>query len=309
MAQHIVITASGTGVGMWDTTPPQPAAVATALDQTLCFWQPLGNYPASVTNPQMGQSVQDGVNEIVRLINVVYPPGNSRGTSFILLGYSQGAIVVSHFIRDELLSATGRCYGRAGDLVAVGVWGNPCRLPGWASGNEYAGWPTPADIDGVVTGGIAGPDCLQPQHVVPHLATEVTHFWGEWVNTIGDGNDLYADAPVGPPSGSPTGLDISTSGPPWVNEPPAGTYETQIYNIVQQWWPNVIAIAKDIFKLFGPDLFEELMGIAEAIINGGMFAAAGPNASHYTYDITPIINFIGQAAAETPPFEAIMSQT
>jgi hypothetical protein len=116
---------------------------------------------------------------------------------------------------------------------------------------------------------------------------------------------LYADAPVGPPSGSPAGLNISTSGPPWVNEPPAGTYETQIYNIVQQWWPNVIAIAKDIFKLFGPDLFEDLMGIADAIINGGMFAAAGPNASHYTYDITPIINFIGQAAAETPPFESI----
>jgi hypothetical protein len=197
MAQHIVITASGTGVSMWDTTPPQPAAVAIALDQTLCYWQPLGNYPASVTNPQMGRSVQEGVDEIVRLINDVYPPGNPRGTSFILLGYSQGAIVVSHFVRDELLSPTGRCSGRAGDLVAVGVWGNPCRLPGWASGNQYAGWPMPADLDGVVTGGIAGPDCLQPQHVVPHLATPVTHFWGEWVNTTASATTCTPTRPSG----------------------------------------------------------------------------------------------------------------
>jgi hypothetical protein len=284
VAQHIVITAAGTGSDMWNTAPPQPAAVAQALNPSLCYWQPLGNYPASVANPQMGQSVQEGVNECVRLLNDVYPTN-----SIIPLGYSQGAIVVSHFIRDEVLNPQGRCFGRAKDIVAVATWGNPCRPPGFASGNQFAGWPLPADVDGVTTGGIAGPDCLTADQVNPHLLTPVTHFWGDFVNTIGQGNDLYADCPTGPTPAT------SEAGP--------GALETQIYNIVQDAnFTNLFAIALDIFKLFGPGLFTQALSIAEAIINGGMFLAAGPNAAHYTYDITPIVNFINLAASQTAPW-------
>jgi hypothetical protein len=31
VAQHVVMTVSGTGTNMWDQTPPQPAAVANGL--------------------------------------------------------------------------------------------------------------------------------------------------------------------------------------------------------------------------------------------------------------------------------------
>ncbi|BCP41415.1 hypothetical protein MINTMi27_15080 [Mycobacterium intracellulare] len=282
MPKHIVITASGTGVDMWNASPPQPASVIPLLDPDVFFWQPLGNYPASVVNPQMGQSVQEGVDEMVRLWNEVYPT-NSK----VLMGYSQGAIVVCHFVRDELLNPKGRCYGQAKNLLCVAVWGNPCRLPGFASGNEFAGWPLPEKLDGVTTGGISGPDCMRPQDVAtPNKAYR--HYWADFVNTIGQGRDLYADAPVGDN--------------PWSDEDATGAIETQIYDIVQDWWPAILEIFKDVFKLFTPAVFSTAIAIVEAIINGGMFAAAGPSAAHFTYDIQPIANFVNLCGKETAPW-------
>jgi hypothetical protein len=46
----------------------------------------------------------------------------------------------------------------------------------------------------------------------------------------------------------------------------------------------------------------ELIPIIEAIINGGLFVQAGPDAPHYTYDIAPITNFIALAGSGTPPY-------
>jgi hypothetical protein len=56
-------------------------------------------------------------------------------------------------------------------------------------------------------------------------------------------------------------------------------------------------------KLVNPTTsVDEIISITEAIVNGGMFLAAGPNAAHYTYDTTPIYNFIAMAGQATPPF-------
>lgn len=281
--RHVVLTVQGTGVDMWNAAPPQPAAVAQALDPNVYFWQPVGNYPASVTNPQMGESVQDGVNELVRLVNEVYPPGNPTGSTFVLLGYSQGAIVVSHFMRDHVVNPKGDCHARYGDIVAVCTWGNPCRMPGFASGNDFAGWPDPADVDGFVTGGISGPDNLAAADLLP-ASTTVGHYWGEFVNTLGQATDIYADCPQGGP----------------------GVYETQVYNVVQKAnlnniWAFIVDIQRLALSLGSAALFTQLWSLAEAIINGGLFLAAGPNAAHYTYDVTPIINFVNVAGGETAP--------
>ncbi len=148
----------------------------------------------------------------------------------------------------------------------------------------------PANVDGVVTGGISGPLCMMPADVAPHLVTPVTHFWGDFVNTIGDGNDIYADAPVGPN--------------PWTAEADPGRIETEIYNIVQNAnSPNIFAILREALRLVNPTTtVAEIIAITEAIYNGGMFLLAGPNAAHYTYDTTPIYNFIALAGQQTPPF-------
>jgi hypothetical protein len=138
-----------------------------------------------------------------------------------------------------------------------------------------------------VTGGIAGPDDLHPSVYVP-VSQTVRHYWGEFVNTIGNGNDIYTDCPVGPS--------------PWTAEAPTGVVETNIYDIVQN--VTVADIFQIILEVVGVIATAglELIPIIEAIINGGLFVQAGPNAPHYTYDIVPITNFIALAGSETPPY-------
>jgi hypothetical protein len=291
MPRHIVYTVSGTGTNMWDQTSPQPASVANLLPGVSIgntgpyFWQPVGNYPAAAF--PMGPSVKAGVKELIRLVNQVYPRGNTVGNGIILLGYSQGAIVVSHFMRDHVVNPNGECHSRYGDIVAVATWGNPCRQPGFASGNQFAGWPMPAKVDGVVTGGIAGPDDLKAAVYVP-ASTTVAHYWGEFVNTIGNGNDLYCDCPVG--------------SNPWTAEFSTGVVETNIYNIVQNVTvADIFQIILEIIAVVGT-LGLELVPIIEAIVNGGLFLQAGPSAAHYTYDVGPIFSFVNLAGTQTPPF-------
>jgi len=291
MPKHIVFTVSGTGTNMWDQTSPQPALVANLLPGVSTgnsgpyFWQPVGNYPAAPF--PMGPSVQKGVNELVRLINQVYPRGNAVGSGIILLGYSQGAIVVSHFMRDQVVNPNGQCHSRYGDIVAVATWGNPCRGPGFASGNQFAGWPMPTKLDGVVTGGIAGPDDLKPAAYAP-ASPSLTHYWGEFVNTIGNGRDIYCDCPVG------------TN--PWTAEAQVGKVETNIYNIVQKVTvADIWQILREIISVVG-SLGLALIPIIEAIVNGGLFFQAGPTAAHYTYDVGPIFSFVNLAGTQTAPF-------
>ncbi|MBV8180516.1 MAG: hypothetical protein JO045_17300 [Mycobacterium sp.] len=192
-------------------------------------------------------------------------------------------------MRDHVVNPSGECHDRWPDIVAVATWGNPCRTPGNASGDDFAGWPDPAEVDGQVTGGIAGPDDLEPSVYVP-VSKTVTHYWGEYVNTIGDGNDLYADCPVG--------------SDPWTAETATGVVETNIYNIVQNiTGADIVQIIIELISVLGTAGLE-LIPIIEAIVNGGLFLQAGPDAAHYTYDIVPITNFIALAGSETQPYGA-----
>jgi hypothetical protein len=289
MPRHILLTVSGTGTNMWDTTNPQPAGVAQALAAAfpdLFYWQPVGNYPASVF--PMGPSAQDGVDSLTQL-STGTPTGLSvagpsyQDNSLVLLGYSQGAISVCNFLR-QVAWPNPQIANR---IVAVAVWGNPCRLPGFASGNEFAGWPLPGPVDGVTSGGISGPACMTAADVAPHLLTPVTHFFGDFVNTVGVGKDLYADAPW-------WNGNTATAGP--------GMFETQIYDIVQNASAaNLFAIVLDVLKLVSAPI-PTIISITEAILNGGMFAAAGQNAAHFTYNTAPIFNFLALAGHQTAPW-------
>jgi intein/homing endonuclease len=149
--------------------------------------------------------------------------------------------------------------------VAEGIGVHNC--PGIANGNLLAGIPLPTKLDGVVTGGIAGPADLTPQQTPDFLYSFAL-----------DG-DLYACAPVGEN--------------PWENEAAPGRVETGIYDIVQQaTFIDVVAIAEDLLVP---------VGTVEAIINGLTFAAAGANAPHYRYGpyVPVAAHKIRQLAAQT----------
>lgn len=289
MSRHIVLTVSGTGTNMWDTTSPQPALVGQTLQANnpdRYLWQPVGDYPAA-TFP-MGPSVTEGVQSLIYLTTGetyagfnITPGQTYADSSLILNGYSQGAMVVAQFIqwcwqfsRYDILKR----------IVCVAVWGNPQRLEGWASGNEFAGWPVPGERDSSATGGIAqganndGPVNLTLQQMQPQLETPVTHFWGDFVNTndADDGEtELYANAP----------------------QNGVGSVEQTIFNAVQNL---SLEAAWDVFA----DIAHPVNTI-DAIINGFEFLAATGAADHYTYDTEPIYNFVALAGSETEPFGPI----
>lgn len=286
MSRHVVLTVAGTGSDMFNTGSPQPALVGSSLaaaQPDRYFWQPVGDYPAA-TFP-MGPSVTAGVQSLIYLTTgETYPgftitPGQTyRDSSLVLLGYSQGAMVVVQFIqwcyqfnRMDILSR----------IVCVAVWGNPQRLQGWASGNQFAGWPMPGETDGSPTGGIAqavnanGPVNITLEQMQPQLPHPVTHFWGDFVNTNNPDKgttELYANCP----------------------QSSVGSVEQSIFNLVQNF---DLATAWGLVQDLGHPL-EDIL----AIFNGFLFLAAQGAADHYDYDTTPIYNFVALAGSQTEPF-------
>lgn len=220
-------------------------------------WFPI-NYPAALY--PMAWSVQAGRETLVGAIRSAPGP-------IVLCGYSQGAIVTGVVWAQDILAPGGVLHNRLGDVLAVFNFGDPLRCPGIANGNLLAGIPLPIDLDGVVTGGIAGPADLTPAQT-PAL----------FYSFALDG-DLYASAPVGPD--------------PWTAEAPVGRVETSIYDVVQQATAiDVAAIAAD---LLCP------VALVEAIINGLTFAAAGANAPHFRYGpyVPTVVAKIRQLAAQS----------
>lgn len=256
-----ILTWQGTGVDLFNASSPQPYGASQYVAKACrnVFVQPIGNYPASITNPPMGTSAQMGVDEAVHQVNNVHTVG-----PLILFGYSQGAICASHFWRDEILNPGGRSHARLKDVKAAVTFGNPCRSPGIANGNANTNWGMPAKQFGAVTGGISGPDCLKPE--------EVPSWWYDyvWLGTDGGSTELYTNAPVGDS--------------PWANEAPAGHVGTLIYNAVQkQDFLNVVEVAE---ALMMP------VGMVEEIWNGITFLVAGPMADHYDYNWLPAIQYL-----------------
>jgi hypothetical protein len=306
VSHHVVFTVAGTGSDMWNTAAPQPAGIAQQLEATFpdtYLWQPVGDYPAA-TFP-MGDSVTDGINSLIYMItgepvagsNTTVPGPTYVENGLQLLGYSQGAIVVCGFIQWCFANNRMDVLER---IVTVAVWGNPCRLPGFASGNDFAGWPDPGTVDGFETGGIAGPGTVGPGQMTPEqvlcqlpaalLATK-KHYWGDFVNTIGDATDIYADCPTGP-------APVTLAG-----EALPGSFETLIYDLVQEIGSaDMPALIQAVQRLLGTGDLPDIIGVGEAVLNGGLFLAAGPDAAHYTYDPTPIYNFVAASGSETPPF-------
>lgn len=113
----VIFTVSGTGAP-WDVG--YPFDLARWQDQSQVYVQPIG-YPAAAF--PMGPSVNQGVNELVRQMHI-HLDGENDDVLFILIGYSQGAIVTSKVLRRMM---SGDLAGYLDRCIAGVTFGNPMR--------------------------------------------------------------------------------------------------------------------------------------------------------------------------------------
>lgn len=269
MTQPLLLTVNGTGVpdpygpgfsgdlgralglvNPWEVVSNKLDGLRTP--ESPVMWQPIG-YPAAVF--PMSPSVEAGRAELVRQIKM-----RPVGTPLFISGYSQGAIVTGRTWALDILATNGELHNRLPDVRGIINFGDPLRCPGIANGNIVAGQAMPKDLDGQVTGGIAGPADLTPSQTPDFL-----------LSCVLDG-DMYGACPVGPS--------------PWTAESKVGDVETGIYNIIEQpSFFDVISVAKDL-----------LMPVAtvEGAFNALLFFSKGTNAPHWQYGpfIPPLVDWI-----------------
>lgn len=216
-------------------------------------------YPAKTT--PMWPSLQTGrANlgaELVSYANDYYRAnGTYDGMVIIGSAWSQGVMAWWQCFVNDILPESGALHYLLPYIWRLYFFGDPFRCPGIAHGNELMGQPLPPNVDGVVTGGIAGP--LNYTVDQANLrAPDGRYLIYSFVNA----NDLYADAPCGPN--------------PWTSEPSVGEVEYLFFKIVMyERWQDYLRLA---------ELLGKPIGDIEALVNTIAFFGAGQNAGHYQY--------------------------
>lgn len=246
-----LITANGTAVPNGDG-PGFPADIARALmvvADGMWVWRWI-DYPAA-TFP-MRPSIEVLKQQLRQVIRDTAGPK-------VLSGYSQSAIGVGEVWREDILPEDGQLHDELDNIKAVILYGDPLRSPGMARGNVLAGQPIPKKLDGFVTGGIAGPNCLTPAET-----TKV-------VLSFANDGDLFASAPVG--------------ATPWVKETEVGHNETLIFEAVMEFdGHDLFSFASEVAQILTMPLTQALP-LIQAIWNGLTFLGKGMNAPHWTYNV------------------------
>jgi len=122
-----LLTAQGHLADMWTG---YPADLARAMDPTLFYHQPIGNWDAGAL--PLGPACDAGYREGVNLLTVMHPTG-----PFALCGYSQGAIITSRLY--QALAGGGELAHRRNDFVGGVTFGNPMREQGHFVGKDPGG--------------------------------------------------------------------------------------------------------------------------------------------------------------------------
>ncbi|MGZ4379569.1 MAG: peptidoglycan-binding domain-containing protein [Gaiellaceae bacterium] len=251
----VAYTVQGTGVDMW-TGPPADTARG-ALD--LVKWQPIGNYPAAPF--PMWASIMQGVTEL-RVQIRKYEQQHPRHRK-VLIGYSQGAIVVGLVFLLDFQAENGEFHHLL-DTVKLGItWGNPMRELHKANGNAAAGWPIP-----------------EGQGILKTRQTNTPDFWLDFAHGANSswGRDLYTDTEAGDATGSD---------------------ETAICDFImsEHWYSGPVSIVKRILAIPGSPI-DGAWGVCESILQAGMFFG-GQCGPHTDYDINPAITALRNAVTAT----------
>jgi hypothetical protein len=252
------------GTGVWSGFAAAVAGGVTNQADGLWYIETIG-YPA-VTTP-MWPSILIGAANLAASVRAfadlykslfgVFPPIN-------LVGWSQGAAAVDVFWMNYVFNPSGSCHDLLDFVYTIYNCGDVLRTPGISHGDDLAGLPGPGTQDGVMTGGIGGPQDLTAEqtNVVSPLGRPV-------VLSFNNHGDLYGAAPTGP--------DVN-------HLAAAGQMEYNFFT--------------DIMHASGTTLIKTGLGFFNIVgdIEGGWnaikFFAAGNNAPHFQY--WPFVNWAVQ---------------
>ncbi|WP_100474196.1 cutinase family protein [Mycobacteroides abscessus] len=239
-----LFTVAGTGAG-WDAGYPADLARAV-LD--LFRWQGIG-YPAAAF--PMGQSVDAGIAELLRQMKLRLD--RFPAAMFVLVGYSQGAIVTS-MVWKRYIKGTDL----ENRIIGAVTYGNPCREVGVANGNRAAGWPVPAGR-GIGDDRLVGTPAWWYDYA--HGANSV---WGR---------DIYTDTP-----------DDKTG------EMMTAVY--RVVQELKNAFIGADSLLEQVGQIIrNPPV--EIFAVFRAIIYGGQFVAQSPpTLPHINYDIEPAVAYL-----------------
>ncbi|QNJ56848.1 lysin B [Mycobacterium phage Reindeer] len=245
-----VFTVAGTGAG-WDAGYPADVA-RQVLD--LYRWQGV-SYPAQAF--PMGRSVDAGVAELQRLLRERldrYPAAR-----FVLIGYSQGAIVTSmvweKFIKGSDLE---------GRIIGSITFGNPCRELNVANGNVAEGVSVP-----------------EGRGISDFRLRSTPSWWYDFAHGANSrfGRDIYTDTP-----------DDDTG------EMMTAIY--RLVQDLKNIFVGTDSLVEQVGEMFRRPI-PEVGAAMWAIFLGGQFVATRPYPTmpHITYDINPAVAILRRIAA------------
>lgn len=238
LAQPVIFTVEGHASNMW--FGPCASIGSTLQQQGVAYWQPVG-YDVNA----LPFNNQSGVQELNTLLGgtrlpdgTPFPPGTPWG----IVGFSQGAMIVSDFMAQSIL--TGPLQWRLKDFKRGLCFGNPRREV-----NKNVPWalnPTKPGTEGIMGKG----------GLFVTTGTPIQDRWAEHANH----GDMFAEN----------------------GEDREGLNKTAIARIITEnsWVGGPSAILARVLKLLGNVPGESLPAIMAAV-SAIMFLAANPN-PHYS---------------------------
>jgi hypothetical protein len=238
LAQPVIFTVEGHMSNMW--FGPCASVASTLQSQGVAYWQPVGyNQNALPFDNKSGvRSLTDLLGSTALPDGTPFPPGTPWG----IVGFSQGAMVVSDFMAQHILS--GDLNWRLKDFKRGLCFGNPRRET-----NKECSWaqnPVKAGTEGIMGAG----------GLFVTTGTPIQDKWAEHANH----GDMFAENA----------------------EDKEGLNKTAIARIITEnsWVGGQTAILARVLSLLGNMPGESLPAIMAAV-SAIMFLAANPN-PHYS---------------------------
>ncbi len=234
----VVFTVEGHMSDMWQG--PCATIARTLQAQGLCYWQPVG-----YQSTDLPFNNKSGNNELIRLLNTTrFDNGVSFpvGCSFNIIGFSQGAQIISDFVENHLAKTNGSVSNRLPNFKRGLAFGNPRRAK-----NAECSWaktPCKKDTQGIMDN---------------PFNSDIVGLTGRWMEHANTG-DMFAENTIDAVGKYKTAIAKIVTQNDWISG------DASLINMLLAWVTRPVGMTAAI-----------AISIIEAII----FAAKQPN-PHYS---------------------------